>query len=64
MGKREKLLDAIDTAARAELDYLAGHIDYRAMTRAMDHVAVCRDAANLSFFKLVRVPERALAGGV
>lgn len=64
MSAREKLLEAVDAAAQAEADYLAGHITHKAYARAMDHVAVCRDAAQLSFFKLVRLPERALAGGV
>jgi hypothetical protein len=59
MSTREALLDAVDAAAAAEQDYLAGRIGYRAYARAMDHVAVCRDAAQLSFFRLVRLPERA-----
>jgi len=64
MSAREKLLEAVDAAGQAEADYLADRIDYRAYARAMDHVAVCRDAAQLSFFRLVRLPERAALAGV
>jgi len=59
MSARERLLHAVDAAAAAELDYLNSRITYRAYARAMDHVAVCRDAAQLSFFRVVRLPERA-----
>lgn len=64
MSAREKLLVAVDAAGAAELDYLASRITYRAYAQALDHVAVCRDAAQLSFFRIVRLPERSLAGGV
>lgn len=56
---RTKLLEAMDAAAQAHLDYLEARITYRAYSRAMDHVAVCRDAAGLDFFRIVRLPERA-----
>ena len=59
MSARQKLLEAVDAAGQAEADYLADRITYRAYARAMDHVAVCRDACQLSFFRLVRLPERA-----
>lgn len=59
MSARERLLNAMDTAAQAHLDYLQSRISYRAYSRAMDHVAVCRDAAGLDFFRVVRLPERA-----
>lgn len=59
MSAREKLLEAMDDAARAHLDYLNARITYRAYSRAMDHVAVCRDAAGADFFRIVRLPERA-----
>lgn len=62
MTDHQKLLDAVDAAARAEQDYLADRITYRTYARAMDHVAVCRDACQLSFFRLVRLPERQLGG--
>lgn len=61
---RERLLAAVDAAGQAEQDYLADRITYRAYARAMDHLVVCRDAAHLSFLSPVRLPERALPGGV
>lgn len=54
----ENLLDAVDAAARAERAYMADELSYREYARAMDHVAVMRDKCNLSFFRIVRVPER------
>lgn len=59
MSAREKLLNAMDAAASAHLAYLESRITYRAYARAMDHVAICRDAAGLDFFRIVRLPERA-----
>lgn len=58
MTDYDKLLSAVEAAARAERDYMADKLAYREYAKAMDHVAVCRDAANLSFFRIVRVPER------
>ena len=58
MTDYENLLSAVEAAARAERAYLADEIDHREYAKAMDHVAVMRDAAKLSFFRIVRVPER------
>lgn len=55
----ESLLTAVDAAARAEAAYMADEIEYADYRKAMDHVAVMRDLAGLSFFRIVRVPERA-----
>lgn len=55
MSNKQELLDAIELAALVEREYARGRATRGDFTRALNHVAVCRDRAQCSFLRVVHL---------